>query len=519
MRYIFKYLGVLLVSLFIINTNVFADSKVNIDLDNLKIDNKSIKEYDNLEDFIKDYNNDNLDDVYITNFLFDGVSSVKSPDLDDFIENNSNDTKIKNLDIKVLNINNIGNYELSGNFIGMIAINTNDLKGDINLYLNNVSIDTNTKKAPAIYVYNKDINYTDCKVTISSVSNSKNYIEGGKLKKVSLVGSDELDNYSSNYTGDAKNNYDTYTAYYGIYTSKQIDNILFAKVAADKEDLQDGDPYYFYKASGAISSDIDLYFSGDGYLSVTSKNKEGIETKGNLYLGDGSGDYVINAMDDCLNTTTSSSQNSTVRNDLVINVNSLYANVLDDGDEGDAIDSNGTLTIENGTIYAFAHYQSEDSGLDSDKGIYINGGTIIATGNMTDKIDSSSQKNIYVTFNETISANTLLVIKDENDNIITAFKTNKDIKTLFYTTKDLSYNSYKIYKDGEIEGQEENGLYYSIDSYTDGTLVNYSSSDNFMGGSNNKDEDISSKLLNVLLIESVALILVIIYVLIYKKII
>ena len=166
MKNIFKYLGILLVSLFILNTNVLADSKVNIDLDNLKIDNKSIKEYDNLEDFIKDYNNDNLDDVYITNFLFDGVSSVKSPDLDDFIENNSNDTKIKNLDIKVLNINNIGNYELSGKFVGMIAVNTNELKGDINLYLNNVSIDTDTKKAPAIYVYNKYINYTDCKVTI-----------------------------------------------------------------------------------------------------------------------------------------------------------------------------------------------------------------------------------------------------------------------------------------------------------------------------------------------------------------
>lgn len=489
MKNIFKYLGILLVSLFILNTNVLADSKVNIDLDNLKIDNKSIKEYDNLEDFIKDYNSDNLDDVYITNFLFDGVSSVKSPDLDDFIENNSNDTKIKNLDIKALNINNIGNYELSGKFVGMIAINTNELKGNINLYLNNVSIDTDTKKAPAIYVYNKDINYTDCKVTIYSVSNSKNYIEGGKFKKVSLVGSDELDKYSSNYTGNMKNNYDIYTSYYGIYTSKQIDNILFAKVTADKEDLQDGDPYYFYKASGAISSDIDLYFAGDGYLDVTSKNKEGIETKGNLYLGDGKGDYVINAMDDCLNTTTSS-QAKNVRNDLVINVKTLYANVLDDADEGDAIDSNGTLTI--------------------------NGGTIIATGNMADRIDSSSQKNIYVTFNETISANTLLVIKDENDKIITAFKTNKDIKTLLYTTKDLSYNSYKIYKDGVITGDSENGLYYSIDSYTDGTLVSYSNSDNFINNSNNKD-DISSKLLNVLLVEISALVIILLYVFVTKK--
>ncbi|MCI6627370.1 MAG: carbohydrate-binding domain-containing protein [Tenericutes bacterium] len=312
-----------------------------------------------------------------------------------------------------------------------------------------------------------------------------------------------------------KNNYGIYTSYYGIYTSNKIDNILFSKVTADKEDLQDGNPYYFYKASGSISSDIDLYFAGDGYLNVTSKNKEGIETKGNLYLGDGKGDYVINAMDDCINTTTSF-QAENVRNDLVINVNTLYANVLDDADEGDAIDSNGILTINAGTIYAFAHYKSGDSGLDSDKGTYINGGTIIATGNMDDRIDSSSQKTIYVTFNETIPANTLLVIKDENDKIITAFKTNKDIKTLLYTTKDLSYNSYKIYKDGVITGDSENGLYYSIDSYTDGTLVSYSNSGNFINNSNNK-EDISNKLLNVLLVEISALVLILLYVFISKK--
>ena len=220
-------------------------------------------------------------------------------------------------------------------------------------------------------------------------------------------------------------------------------------------------------------------------------------------------------MDDCINTTTSF-QAENVRNDLVINVNTLYANVLDDEDERDAIDSNGILTIKGGTIYAFAHYKSGDYGLDSDKGTYINGGTIIATGNMDDRIDSSSQKNIYVTFNGTIPANTLLVIKDENDKIITAFKTNKDIKTLLYTTKDLSCNSYKIYKDGVITGDSENGLYYSIDSYTDGTLVSYSNSDNFIKNSNNKD-DISNKLLNVLLVEISALVLILLYVFISKK--
>ena len=226
----------------------------------------------------------------------------------------------------------------------MLAINTNEKKGDINIILNNVTLDTDSKKAPAIYVYNKDKNYTDCKVTIKTVSGTKNYIEGGKLKKVSLIGSDELDKYSSYYSNDNLTNYNKFSSYYGIYTSDEIKNILFATVQADSEDLRDGDPYYFYKCSGAISSDIDLYFEGEGYLKVIAKD-EGIETKGNLTFSGGTGDYEIYSQDDCLNTTTASSKDGTVRNDLTINVNSLLAYVEPEADEGDAIESNGKLTI------------------------------------------------------------------------------------------------------------------------------------------------------------------------------
>jgi len=108
-----------------------------------------------------------------------------------------------------------------------------------------------------------------------------------------------------------------------VYTflHHQIKKILFATVNADNEDLSDGDPVNYYKASGAISSDIDLYFEGTGYLEVTSKNKEGVETKGNLTFSGGTGDYVINAQDDCLNTTTDSKEINNARNTLTIDVN------------------------------------------------------------------------------------------------------------------------------------------------------------------------------------------------------
>ncbi|MDO4730159.1 MAG: hypothetical protein Q4A96_03105, partial [Candidatus Saccharibacteria bacterium] len=69
-----------------------------------KSEYKAIPEYENLADFLVDYKANNLSGVYVTDFMFDGVSAVKAPDLDDFIEEDSNDTKIKTLDIKVINV-------------------------------------------------------------------------------------------------------------------------------------------------------------------------------------------------------------------------------------------------------------------------------------------------------------------------------------------------------------------------------------------------------------------------------
>ena len=348
--------GIISVGLLLVNSKKTNHLKVDLGSLTFEKDNKTeiIKTYalDDLETFLTDYENNLLPDIYVTEFLFDGVSTYKPYDLDDFIES-GNEYEEKALDIKAINVNTTGNVEFSGEITGgMIAVDTNKVKEDINLLLNGVKIDTDSKKVPAIFVYNKDITYTDSKVTIEALKGTKNYIEGGKLKKVSLVPSDNLNEYTNKYSGDNQTNYEAYTNYYGVYSSSQLESILFATVQADNEDLSDGDPYYFYKASGAISSDIDLSFEGEGYLEVTSKNKEGIETKGNLTFSGGTGDYVINAQDDCLNTTTDSKESVNARNTLTIDVNSLYAIVSNDAYEGDAIDANGELIINGGTIVA-----------------------------------------------------------------------------------------------------------------------------------------------------------------------
>lgn len=474
---------VLIITLFNANISNAADEgdyKVNLtDLTytvNGNTDKLKVYSQSDFDTFLSDYNSGNLPEVYVTEFLFDGVSMVKTYDLDDFTEN-GNDTEVEVLEITVVNVNKTGNIEFSGEITnGMIAVDTNNRSGEINLILNNVKIDTDSKKAPAIYVYNKDITYTGCKVTIKTTSGSKNYIEGGKFKKVSLIGSDELSNYSSKYSGDNLTNYNNYTNYYGVYTTEQIKNILFAKVQADNEDLQDGDPYYFYKAAGAISSDIDLTFEGTGYLEITSKNKEGVETKGNLTFSGGTGDYVIYAEDDCLNTTSDSTSNKSARNSLTIDVNSLYAIVDsgEDSDEGDAIDSNGTLVINGGTVVAIAH-PGQDAGLDSVNGTYINGGTVLATGDMYDAISNESKQNFMVlSFSNKVNADTLITLVNENDNAIMSYKTDRTYTNLIYSSADLTNGTYSLYKDGNVEGNETNGFYTEITNYTKGTRQAYS---------------------------------------------
>ena len=436
-----KKVVILIVSLLLLFLFIFfnlsgSKKPLNVDLTNLKLNNQSIKIYTDYEYFLMDYNDNKLPKVYITEFIFDGAGMYKPYDIDDFIEE-GNDYKVKELSIKVLNINTTGDIELTGNLTGMILVNTNEIKDDINLILNGVNINTDTKKAPALYIYNKDINYDRHKVTIIPKEGTKNYIEGGKLKKVSLMRKDDLEGY---FLGKSSEWYIKYSNYYGIYTNEEVDSILFAEDQADNEDIANKEPYLFYKASGAISSDIDLYFEGSGYLKITSKNKEGIETKGNLFFNGGTGEYEVYAKDDCLNS----------KNNITIDVKSLKTVVLLDADEGDAIDSNGTLTINKGDVVAISH-PGHDSGLDSTNGTYINGGSIIATGDMYDPIlNNSTQRFIVLNFDDKVKTDEKIALKDSDNNTIFEYVTDREYSKLIYSSPKLKEGTYSLYRNGDL---------------------------------------------------------------------
>lgn len=159
-----------------------------------------------------------------------------------------NETEKENKEIEtIINITEPGTYEISGTLEnGQISINANNINGEIKIILDNCNITCNS--APAIFVYSKNTENENCKVTIETSKNSQNTIKGSKIK-TSIEGWEDQSNIE-------------------YYVEKGTDD--------------DGKYYERYKYDGAISSDISLTFEGEGNLNVEALDKEGIESKGNL---------------------------------------------------------------------------------------------------------------------------------------------------------------------------------------------------------------------------------------------
>ena len=252
-----------------------------------------------------------VDGIILTDTTYNGSDGEKA------LEEN---IAIKN----VITITEDGEYIFSGILSdGQIAVDANKINGEVKIVLDNVNI--KTENAPAIFIFSKELDNDKCKVTISTTQNSVNEISGGKIK----IGVEEIKN--------------------------QEDILYYIEKSYD----DDGTYYERYKYDGAISSDISITFDGDGTLNINGNAKEGIESKRNITIENGT--YVIKSVDDAINGCGDG------KSVITINGGKVIAFLTDEAEEGDGIDSNGYLYINGGAVDAFACPGSE-SGLDSDLG-------------------------------------------------------------------------------------------------------------------------------------------------------
>lgn len=138
-----------------------------------------------------------------------------------------------------------------------------------------------------------------------------------------------------------------------------------------------------------------------------------------------------------------------VNEDSVLTINGGYIKI---NCLGDGIDSNGSLTINGGTIIIDGPENSGNGPLDSDGEMLINGATVLTASSrgMTQMPRSMTQGIISYTFVSPLSAGDEITIMDSEQKIIIEHKIERICEMLVFTSPDISADEeYTIYVNGK----------------------------------------------------------------------
>ena len=266
-----------------------------------------------------------------------------------------------------------------------------------------------------------------------------------------------------------------------VIADGSVNNVTGSHVARIYKDNEEQKK--LWKIDGAFYSFMSMNIEGEqdgtGVLNITADN-EGLDSE--LHLTLNGGNVSIASQDDGINTNEDGVSVTTINGGTLHIVAGL-------GDEGDGIDSNGFLVINDGTVISMANPRS-DSGLDSDMGSYINGGTVVALGSTMDWAESDSdQVTMNLQFASSQNAGDAIVVCDESGNVVFAYDPSEDEtasgKTRSYLGAVLSCpnfevsQTYSVYVGGVVSGQETQGVYdvETVTGYEGGTQQAYTGTD------------------------------------------
>lgn len=226
--------------------------------------------------------------------------------------------------------------------------------------------------------------------------------------------------------------------------------------------------------SKGIHSDYDCTINS-GNIEVQN-SYEGIEGT-NIYVNDGtinitSSDDGFNACDNTETATGSNGFNVSSNAYLEFNGGYTYVNA-----SGDGLDSNGDIKFNGGVVVVEGPTISANGPLDcgdDNNIITIDGGTLIAGGaiGMFEIPDSTSTQNTIYSVSTSAKAGDTIVLADENNNVISAIKTSKDMSGVIFSSKDIETGkTYHIYVNPTYNGSfDEYGL-ASSGTCSDGTDI------------------------------------------------
>ncbi len=247
----------------------------------------------------------------------------------------------------------------------------------------------------------------------------------------------------------------------GTFTINSTDHAIHASGAMD---ITGGTFTISSSAGKGISGHGNVTIDGQSTAITITKATEGIESKAVLTVNNGTLD--ITASDDGMNagggdssfgmggqTTASTTSTTSNTSDTSTTSDTQHKIAINGGTinidaSGDGIDSNGDLIIAGGTIIVSGPTNSGngalDSGAESGGKCSVTGGTIIALGasGMAEGFDTNStQYSFMYNFSSTVSAGTVVTVKDSDGNEIYSFTSTKDFSSVVFS-------SDKLQKDG-----------------------------------------------------------------------
>ncbi len=186
---------------------------------------------------------------------------------------------------------------------------------------------------------------------------------------------------------------------------------------------------------GAIYGLVSYTIDGKGALTVQGNVNEGIASEENLTINDGI--ITVEAVDDGLNASHDGASQLTINDGQLL----IKAG-------GDGIDSNGSLTINGGTIITMSPTTDMSGGIDADGEVLFNGGTIIASGGHNSlPSENSKQSSVLAVFADEQMAQSLMAIKTGEDLLI-AFAPEKNYTEVLYSAANVTPNTtYEVYAD------------------------------------------------------------------------